>query len=125
MFIKLTFMMDYADLVLLLFAQFLRFLIWSLTLTNFLKSTMDLITSKGTKMTLKILRFCIIGGGCFFVAYAVYMICQEQVSDKDVLSCKTLEFITQSTFNMVLVGIFLGFAWKTTKMINLQIAASA
>ena len=43
MFIKVTFMMNFADLVLLLFAQFLRFLIWSLTLINFIKSGRDLV----------------------------------------------------------------------------------
>lgn len=43
MFIKLTFMLEFAGLILLLFGQFLRFLIWSLTLINFLKSGIDLM----------------------------------------------------------------------------------
>ena len=44
MFVKLTFMLDFASLVLLLFAQLLRFLIWSLTLINFLKSGIELVS---------------------------------------------------------------------------------
>ena len=42
-FLKMTFLMDYAELLLLLFAQLLRFVIWSLTLKNFMKSGMDLL----------------------------------------------------------------------------------
>ena len=46
MFIKLTFLFSLMNLILLLLAQLLRFLIWSLTLINFLKSGMDLVTSE-------------------------------------------------------------------------------
>ena len=45
LFVKLSFRMKYADLVILLVAQLLRFLIWSLMLINFMKSGIDLINS--------------------------------------------------------------------------------
>ena len=87
-------MLDYGDLVLLLMAQFMRFLIWSFTLQNFLKSGMDLMIRTYTvKMILKILRVSIIGGACFFIGFAIYLIVQESAYDKNVLSCQSPEFV--------------------------------
>ena len=79
LFIKLTFIMDYADLVLLLVAQLIRFVIWSLTLINFLKSGLDLAHNmpRSQEMTLKILRVSTFVGVAFFTAYAIYLIVSE------------------------------------------------
>ena len=124
MFIKMTFMMDYADLVLLLIAQLLRFLIWSLTLMNFMKSMLDLLESQSVKLTLKILRgFSFFGAACFS-AYGCYLIIEKKLNDLDVLSCKSNEFVVQSIFLIVLVTVFFICAVKITKLINAQISAS-
>ena len=77
MLVKLTFLMKYADLVILLLAQLLRFLIWSLTLINFMKSGMDLINSSSTIVILRLLKICTLVGVCFFSGYAIYLIVQE------------------------------------------------
>ena len=93
MFVKMTFMMEYADLVLLLLAQLFRFIVWSLTLINFMKSGMDLmVRSKAIKVTLRVLKWSIVAGTCFFSAYAIYLIFEEEVNDADVLSCGSAEF---------------------------------
>ena len=77
-FLKMTFMMDYAELLLLLFAQLLRFVIWSLTLKNFMKSGLDLLHQwSGAKLTLKILRLFIYTGTICICGYGIYLICQE------------------------------------------------
>jgi len=118
LFVKLTFLLDYADLVLLLFAQLFRFLIWSLTLINFMKSGMDLVNTGGRKVTLKILKVsCYIGAACF-TAYAVYLVVQEKLNHIDVLSCKSKEFMVQSFFLLCIVSLFLFFAVKTHMAIN-------
>ena len=85
-------MFVYTDLVLLLLAQLLRFLIWSLTLRNFIKSGMELLVVK-TRLILMSLTSSIVAGGCFFTGYIVYLLIMKTVYDEDVLSCKSPEFV--------------------------------
>ena len=118
LFVKLTFLLDYADLVLLLFAQLSRFLIWSLTLINFMKSGIDLVNTGGTQVTLKILKVYCFVGAAGFTAYAVYLIVQEKLNNVDILSCKSIEFTIQSVFLLFIVTLFLFFAIKTHMVIN-------
>jgi len=85
--------MEFADLVLLLLAQLFRFIVWSLMLINFMKSGMDLmVRSKAIKVTLRVLKWSIVAGTCFFSAYGFYLVYEKQVNDVDVLGCGTAEF---------------------------------
>ena len=104
MFVKLTFMLQFASLVLLLFAQLLRFLIWSLTLINFLKSGIELVSYQPVsnhytgnlstdgvdqgaatqpavpalrRISLKMLHIFTWIGVALFGAYAVFLIFQQ------------------------------------------------
>ena len=87
LFIKEMFFLDYFNLVILLLGQLLRFLIWSFTLRNFLKSGMDLmIKSHAVKVIRKVLLVSMVGGTCFIVGYAIYLIIMESVYKKSVLS---------------------------------------
>ena len=90
-FFKMTFMMDYADLLLLLGAQFLRFSIWTLTLINFLKSGMDLmIRTASVKLILYLLKVSAIIVAGLFISYAAYLV----FFNHHVLTCKSVEFVT-------------------------------
>ena len=124
-FIKITFMWDYGDLLILLLGQLLRFLIWSLTLRNFLKSGMDLmIKTYAVKIIIRVLQVSIVVGACFFVGYAVYLVVQESVYNANVLTCQSPEFVIQASLNLAIVIIFLISACSTTKMIRAQIQMS-
>ncbi len=125
LFVKLTFRMKYADLVILLFAQLLRFVIWSLTLINFMKSGMDLIiSSQNTKVILRLLKICTLIGVGFFSGYAIYLIVQEQRNDRNVLSCNSSEFLVQGFLLLAIVTIFLLSAIRTSRLLKAQIEAS-
>ena len=103
----------------LLIAQISRFIIWALTLRNFLKSGMDLmIKTKVTKMIIFVTKLSTILGAVFFTAYGVYMFVEANFYDKDVLDCKSPEFVIQSSFNLIIVLIFLFAACSTSKMIK-------
>ena len=117
--ISKTFMWDYGDLLILLFGQLLRFLIWAFTLRNFLKSGMDLmIKTSAIKIIIQVLRISTVLGACFFVGYAIYLIVQESVYNKNVLTCQSPEFVIQASLNLAIVIIFLFSACSTTKMIR-------
>ena len=74
MSIKLTFMMDYADLVILIFAQLLRFVIWSLTLLNFMKSVTSLIVNPAIKVMIRCLQIYMYAGAAFYVCYGIVLV---------------------------------------------------
>ena len=114
-FIKLTFIWDSADLFMVLVAQLSRFLVWALTLRNFLKSGMDLmLKTKVTRTIIFVTKVSTILGAVFFTAFGVYMWIEANFYDKDVLSCKSPEFVTQSSFNLIIVLIFLFSACSTS-----------
>lgn len=118
-FFKMTFMMDYADLFMLLLAQLIRFLIWALTLRNFLKSGMDLMVKTSvTKLIVFVTKVSTIVGATFFTLYGIYMLVEENFEHKDVLSFRSPEFIIQASLNMFIVLIFLFSACSTSKMIK-------
>ena len=87
MFIKLTFVLDYADLVLLVFAQLLRFMIWSLTLKNFMQSAASLVLDEKIQMTIKALKIAIYVGLVVYIAYGVLVVLAQVLSQKDILDC--------------------------------------
>ncbi len=74
MFIKITFVLDYADLVLLVFAQLLRFIIWSLTLKNFIESAASLVLDEKIHLTIKALKIAIYVGLIVYIAYGVLVV---------------------------------------------------
>ena len=112
-------MMDYADLFMLLLAQLIRFLIWALTLRNFLKSGMDLmVRTSVTKLIVFVTKVSTIVGATFFTLYGIYMLVEENFEHKDVLSFRSPEFIIQASLNMFIVLIFLFSACSTSKMIK-------
>lgn len=118
LFVKLTFIMDYADLVLLLMAQMLRFIIWSLTLMNFMKSGLDLVESESVKVWLKALKIASVVGAACFLGYASFLIYQERNNNKDVLNCKSTEFLSQSFLLVIIVSIFFFFTVRMHIFIN-------
>lgn len=67
---------------------------------------MDLLLVK-TKFILATLTACIIAGACCFICYAVFLIIEAHVFDKDVLKCHSPEFVIQASLNMTIVIIFL------------------
>lgn len=119
MFIKLTFLMDYADLVLLVIAQLLRFLIWSLCLLNFIKSATELVTNQTLiKFTIRFLKIIINIGLVVYIGYGITLIIMNEVRDTNILSCKNREFIIQSATLLTLIALFHYFAIRVTKEIN-------
>jgi len=122
LFIKLTLLFNLYSLVLLLVSQFLRFLIWSLTLRNFIRSGMDLMSKpKSKKIMLRILNWSTVSGALFFVGYSISLICQQKINDVDVLSCKSPEFVIQSSLLISICLMFLFMACKTSAQIQSQI----
>ena len=78
----------------LLAAQMLRFIIWSLTLLNFLKSSMELMVRTNTiALILKVVKISTWVGAAAFTAYAIFLMTEENKFGKDVLSCHTVEFV--------------------------------
>ena len=86
-------MMDYADLVMLLFAQLSRFLIWSLMLLNFIKSATSLTVNPTLKATIRWLKMYIYIGVLIFVGYAVIIILYNELEDRNILDCNSREFM--------------------------------
>ena len=92
--VKITFITYRADLLMLLATQMLRFIIWSLTLLNFLKSSMELMVRTNTiALILKVVKISTWVGAAAFTAYAIFLITEENKFRKDVLSCHTVEFV--------------------------------
>ena len=118
MFIKMTFMMNYADLVLLILSQLLRFLIWSLTLMNFMKSAASLTVSPRIKVAIKLLKGVIVIGLLVYIGYAFTLGVIAQTTDRQILSCHSREFIIQNTFMVILLLVFIYYASLVTKEIN-------
>lgn len=118
MFIKLTFMMDYGDLLLLVIAQLLRFLIWSLTLLNFMKSATSLVVNPAIKLVIKWLRILTYIGLAVFIGYGITLMIIKEVTDTTILTCKSREFIVQSAFLLLILGVFHYFAIKVTMELN-------
>ena len=73
-FIKETFIFIWADLLIIVIGQLLRFLIWSLTLMNFMKSVTSLFVNPRFKLILKFLRLYVVVGTLIFVAYAITLV---------------------------------------------------
>ena len=69
-------------------------------------------------MTLKILRWFTYTGTICIAGYGIYLVCQEEFNNKDVLSCKNTEFTLQSCMLLAVCSLFLFFALKITKIIN-------
>ena len=118
MFIKLTFIMDYGDLILLVFAQLLRFLIWSVTLLNFMKSATSLVINPAIKIVIKWLRILTYFGLVVFIGYGITLMLIKEIGDRTILSCKSREFIVQSAFLLMILGVFHYFAIKVTRELN-------
>jgi len=80
---------------------------------------MDLmIKTHATKLIVKILKASTIIGACFFCAYGFFIVIEANFYHKNVLSCKSYEFVIQACLNMVIVLIFLFSACTTSKMIK-------
>ena len=93
-FIKYTFNFDVASLIIIVVGQLLRFNIWSLTLLNFMKSVTSLFLSPEIKLIIKCLRIYVIIGTALFVGYGLSLFIIEARTHKEILSCKSYEFIT-------------------------------
>ena len=65
--------MGFGGYIYIVLAQLLRFLIWTLTLINFMKSGMALVRSKSTKVTLKILYVFTYVGAIIMTGYGIYV----------------------------------------------------
>ena len=74
MLVKMTFLMDYFDLVLLVLAQLLRFLIWSLTLKNFMESAASLVVDQKIKQVIKALNLANYIGLLLYITYGVLVV---------------------------------------------------
>ena len=120
LFIKLTFNFDLLSLVIIVVGQLLRFNIWSLALMNFMKSVASLIKSRRVKFIIKCLNLYVVIATCGFVGYSISLIVIEQATAHEILSCKSYEFITQSTLLIIVLTIFHYFAVQVTKEINSQ-----
>ena len=110
--------MDYADLVMLLFAQLSRFLIWSLMLLNFIKSATSLTVNPTLKATIRWLKMYIYIGILIFVGYAVIIILMNELEDRDILDCNSREFMIQNSMALILMIVFIYYAIQVTKSIN-------
>ena len=110
--------MDYADLVMLLFAQLSRFLIWALMLLNFIKSATSLTVNPTLKATIRWLKMYIYIGVLIFVAYAVIIILMNELEDRDILDCNSREFMIQNAMALILLIVFIYYAIQVTKSIN-------
>ena len=116
--IKLTFIEDYLDLLLLVFAQLLRFVIWSLVLLNFMKSATSLVLKPSIKRGIKFLKIYIYIGLFVYVAYGTTLILIKELTDKYILSCKSREFIIQASFLLLILVVFHYYAVQVTREIN-------
>ena len=110
--------MDYLDLVLLLFAQLLRFIIWSLTLMNFMKSATSLVVNPTIKLIIKCLRIFIYVVVGIYVAFGITLVLMATLKQTDILNCKSPEFITQNSFLILTLMVFYYYAVQVTKEIN-------
>lgn len=81
MLVKMTFLMDYFDLVLLVLAQLLRFLIWSLTLKNFMESAASLVVDQKIKQVIKALTLANYIGLLLYITYGVLVVVAQEVTD--------------------------------------------
>lgn len=116
MFIKMTFMMDYADLVLLVLAQLLRFLIWCLMLLNFIRSATELVSDQALiKFTIRCLKIIIYIGTVVYIAYAISVIVAQRINHEDIVTCKNREFIVQSSLLLLIMAIFIYFGFNVSK----------
>ena len=110
--------MDYADLVMLLFAQLSRFLIWSLMLLNFIKSATSLTVTTTLKSTIRWLKMYIYIGILIFISYIVIVILKNELQDRDILDCNSIEFIIQNAMALILLIVFIYYAIQVTNVIN-------
>ena len=121
LFIKLTFIFHdkFSGQIFIVLAQLLRFLIWTLTLINFMKSGMALVRSKTTKFTLKILYIFTYGGAIAMIAYGIFVIIRnsERNYGDDLLTCKNKDFLVQACVLLAVVSVFLVFSVRTSKLI--------
>ena len=116
--------MDYFDLLMLIASQLLRFVIWSLTLMNFMKSATSLVTNPAIKLIIKCLRIYIYVGVTLYVAFGIWLVLEKELSSEDILDCKSKEFIVQSSFLLLILVIFYYYAVQVTREINYLIEAS-
>ena len=125
MFIKLTFVLDYADLVLLVFAQLLRFIIWSLTLKNFMQSAASLVLDEKIQLTIKALKIAIYVGLVVYIAYGVLVVLAQELTNEDILDCHSQEFIIQNAVLGLILIVFIYYAFKVNKVINILLKNSS
>lgn len=119
LFLKLTFMMQYMDLFLLVMAQLLRFLIWSLTLINFMQSAASLVINKpAIKQAIMCLKIVTWIGLGLYIGYGITLVLLREFRNLDILSCKSREFIIESSFLLGIIVIFHYYARKVQKAIN-------
>lgn len=76
------------------------------------------------QLTLRMLHLFTIIGAVAYCAYAIFLISQEWIHDRDVLNCKSSEFVVQSSLLIIVVSFFLFSAIRTSKAIDSQIEAS-
>lgn len=114
LFIKINFTWDYLDLLLLVFAQLLRFVIWSLCLLNFMKSATSLVPNPRIKVIIRFLKIYIYIGVAFYVSYGITLIFIKEFKNKYILNCKSPEFIIQASFATLTLSIFHYYAVQVT-----------
>ena len=96
----------------------LRFVIWSLTLMNFMKSATSLVPNPAIKLIIKCLRIYIYIGVGFYVSFGITLVLMQELLSEDILSCKSREFIVQSSFLILILIVFHYYAAQVTREIN-------
>lgn len=76
-----------------------------------------MIRTSSVKLILKFIKVSTVIVACLFLGYALYLV----LVNHNILSCKSVEFMVQATFNLIVVLIFLWSACSITKMIQTQI----
>lgn len=63
-------------------------------------------------------------GTTFYVGFGIALVLQQELSHKDILNCKSEEFIVQSSFLALILIVFYFYAVKVTREINKLVSAS-
>ena len=85
---------------------------------NFMKSATSLVPNPAIKLIIKCLRIYIYFGIGFYVSFGITLVLMQELLSKDILSCKSREFIVQSSFLILILIIFHYYAAQVTREIN-------
>ena len=118
MTIKLTFLMEAGDHEILILDQMMRFLIWSLTLLNFMQSAATLVVDLEIKRSIRWLKAFIYVGSCTYIAFWLFLVIMAEAFRKKILDCHNPWFMVQNSSLVLLLIVFHYFAVKVSRELN-------